>query len=390
MNEPVRVLVIIGQLEVGGTERHLLAVLPKINRAPLACTVYALRGGGGLEPAFMEAGIRVIRPPKYSRRWLGLLRTAYHLVATLRSERPRIVHFFLPEAYLLGGFCSLLLPRCVRIMSRRSLNRYQRRWAAVRPIERLLHHQMDGILANSRAVLTELHEEGVGDEVSGVIYNGVRRMSAPAPGADAALRTDLDLAPDAVVLVVVANLIAYKGHADLITALVLARDRLPEAWALLLIGKDSGIKADLERRANAGGIARHIRWLGRQDDVDRYLSVADIALLTSHQEGFSNAILEAMAAGVPLIVTDVGGNSEAVLDGDTGLVVPPNDASALAVAVVQLAADPQRRQEMGRSGRTRAIEHFPIDRCAEAYRRVYLSLARGERSSIGALIRAES
>ena len=149
MSARVKVLVVIGQLEVGGTELHLLNVLPDVNHSPLEIIVYTMRGGGRLHERFERAGIRVISPTHHSRRWLGLMRTARHLLATWRRERPQVVHFFLPEAYLLGGLCSILAPRCRRIMSRRSLNAYQRKWPGVRVLERWLHARMDAVLANS-------------------------------------------------------------------------------------------------------------------------------------------------------------------------------------------------------------------------------------------------
>ncbi|HCU88606.1 MAG TPA: hypothetical protein DGR97_01595, partial [Gammaproteobacteria bacterium] len=267
MADRIKVLVVIGQLEIGGTERQLLDVSREIDSDDIEIIVYALRGDGSLAGSFLAAGIRVIHPHHHSRRWLGLLRTAVHLIRTFRSERPQIAHFFLPEAYVLGGLCSLLAPPCVRIMSRRSLNYYQRRWLGIRAIERILHRRMDGILANSQAVLSDLQNEGVPDHISGVVRNGV---SAPPNIADsrlAALRAELKLNPTGIVLIVVANLIPYKGHSDVLDALVRARDRLGEAWTLLLVGADHGVEAELKQRAKDSGIYGNIRWLGRQSDV---------------------------------------------------------------------------------------------------------------------------
>lgn len=390
MSENVKVLLVIGQLEVGGTERQLLNILPAIGGGQLEFIVYALRGGGSLHPAFRAAGIRVMNPTHHSRRWLGLVRTAVHLITTLRAERPRIVHFFLPEAYVLGGLCSLLAPSCVRLMSRRSLNFYQRRWFGIRSIERFLHHRMDGILANSRAVLADLRNEGVKEHICGVLYNGVATPPSIRVEAIASLRTELGLNPDGIVLIMVANLIHYKGHADVFAALASARADLGKSWTLLLVGADHGIKAELKQQATALGIDAHIRWLGRQGDVQPYLAVADIALQASHEEGFSNAILEAMAARLPVIVTAVGGNVEAVVDGETGIVVPPRDPNELAAAIVRLTNNVQLREEMAEAGQQRVVHHFAIGRCADAYRRVYLGLARGGHTSISSLVETDS
>ena len=385
MSEPIKVLLVIGQLEVGGTERQLLNILPEIEAPPLAITVYALRGGGRLEPAFKAAGIRTISPAHHSRRWLGLIRTTFHLLMTMRAERPQLVHFYLPEAYLVGGLSSLLAPRCIRLMSRRSLNNYQTRWPMIRLLERFLHRRMDAVLANSKAVLAELREEGVPFDRCGIIYNGVGDPAMEDLATADTLRAELGLTPTDIVFIMVANLIPYKGHTDLIAALEIARTRLPHRWAVLLIGADSGLKVTLQEQARVARVEQHLRWLDRQDDPQQFLALADIALSTSREEGFSNAILEAMAIGLPLVATAVGGNAEAVVDGQTGLVVPARNATSLADALVRLATDASLRKKMGAAGRQRVADHFTISRCANAYRRTYLELSSGAGSPISSL-----
>jgi len=385
MSARVKVLVVIGQLEVGGTELHLLNVLPNINESPLEIIVYAMRGGGRLHERFERAGIRVISPTHHSRRWLGLARTAGHLLATWRRERPQVVHFFLPEAYLLGGLCSVLAPHCRRIMSRRSLNAYQRKWPGVRVLERWLHARMDAVLANSSAVRQQLAGEGVPAARLAVLYNGVLPHRAD-PDRAAALRDALAIARDAVVFVMVANLIPYKGHADVIAALALARDDLPANWAMLFVGADSGIRAALEAAAVRGSIDTHIRWLGRVDDPGPAWDAADIAIHAAHEEGFSNAVLEAMAAGLPLIATAVGGNPDAVSDADTGVLVPPHKPAAIAAQLVALAGNPQRCAALGHAGRERVRQQFSMAGCCTAYRRLYAGIADQHPPPVAALI----
>jgi glycosyltransferase involved in cell wall biosynthesis len=381
-----KVLVIIGQLEVGGTERHLLNVLPRLRRDSLNVTIYSMRAGGSLENEFSAAGIETLSPAHHSRRWVGLIRTAFHLTRTLRTLRPEVVHFFLPEAYLLGGLCSLFAPSCVRLMSRRSLNDYQRKWPFARSIEKLLHTRMNGILANSKAVLADLEQEGVNRDRCAVIYNGVAEPARLSANSRGKIRRDLGLADNVIVLIMVANFIPYKGHRDLLSALAIVRGELPEPWKLLLIGNDRGIEAELRAQARAASLDRHVIWLGAKTDPLDYLSGADIALLTSHEEGFSNAILEAMAVGLPLIVTDVGGNREAVVDGDTGIVVPAQSSGSLARAIVRLASAPLLRDKMARSGHERVISHYHIDECARRYENLYMRTTSSETEPLSDVI----
>jgi glycosyltransferase involved in cell wall biosynthesis len=188
------------------------------------------------------------------------------------------------------------------------------------------------------------------------------------------------------VLALIANLIPYKGHADLLHALALVKQRLPRDWTMLCVGRDDGIGGALAALARDLGLARHLRWLGPRDDVPALLAASDIGLLCSHQEGFANSILEGMAARLPMVVTDVGGNGEAVCDGETGLVVPPRDPARLAEAIVALARDPARRRAMGAAGRRRVAAEFSIEACVSAYERLYEGLIAAPGRPVQALI----
>ncbi len=380
------VLIVIGSLERGGTECHLFQVLPRLVSRGWPIIVYTLTEAGALAAKIETAGVRVIAPPD-QRPWTNLNRPervarlvfrAFGLRLTAHRLRPRIVHYFLPEAYLVGGIVLGFSGWHVNVMSRRSLNVYQRKHPLLARIEHRLHRRMAAILGNSEAVLAELaNEPGVPRERLVLIRNGVD-IAPSSAGDRGAARSRLGLAAGVFVVAVVANLIPYKGHADLIDALAHVKDRLPAGWRMLCAGRDDGIRATLEARAAARGIAGHILWLGERDDVPALLAAADIGVLCSHEEGFSNVILEGMAAGLPMVVSDVGGNREAVIDGITGLVVPPHAPEALGAAIAALAADPTRRTAMGAAGRARVYECFSLDRCVADYDRLYQSLAAGE------------
>jgi glycosyltransferase involved in cell wall biosynthesis len=133
----------------------------------------------------------------------------------------------------------------------------------------------------------------------------------------------------------------------------------------------------LQSQATRAGIAAHIRWVGSVGDVADYLAAADIGVLASHEEGFSNAILEGMGAGLPMVVTDVGGNAEAVVEGDCGRVVPAHAPAELGAALLEFALDPARRTACGERARARVAGHFSEARCIELYRDLYSRLARG-------------
>jgi glycosyltransferase involved in cell wall biosynthesis len=371
-------LVFIGSLDVGGAETHLAQVLPRVAAAGHEIAVQTLTARGALADRLEGDGIRVFGPVRSRapsanparRAWRAAL-AAIRVARALLMWKPDVAHFFLPGAYFVGAPVAVLLSSAKRVVSRRSLNDYQSKRPLVARVERALHGRMDALLANSQAIVDQLAAEGAPADRIRLIRNGIDLSRFSARAAAPARRLEL---------VCVANLIAYKGHADLIDALARAAKDLPD-WRLRCVGRDDGIGAALRARADAAGVGAWVDFLGPRTDVPDLLAEAHVAVLCSHQEGFPNAVLEAMASGLPVIATAVGGVSEAVRDGETGLLVPARDPAGLARAIVKLARDPALRAAMGAAGAARARAEFGVDRCANAYDAVYRSLVPGADTS---------
>ncbi|MGB1548646.1 MAG: glycosyltransferase, partial [Alphaproteobacteria bacterium] len=377
-------LIVIGDLDIGGAERHLIQILPRLNRERFRVVVYTLTHKGALAKVLEDKGVSVIEPrigskirrllPRFGRLWVLTPLTMIPLIFLMRKLRPDIVHFFLPRPYLVGGICSLIARAPCRVMSRRSLSVYQKHHPFLARMERWLHQYMHGMLGNSQAVVDELRKENIPEEKLGLIYNGIDL----SPFVKQATRKELlpghNVDDDTLVFVIVANLIYYKGHANLLHALGEIRGQLPKDWVLLCVGRDDGIGDELMVHARKNHIFPHVRWLGPRSDTARLLMASDIGILCSDQEGFSNSILEGMAAGLPMVVTDVGGNREAVLDGETGFVVPARNPTRLAEAILKLVGDPALRRRMGEAGRERVERRFSVTACAAAYERFYTGL----------------
>ncbi|WP_341894434.1 glycosyltransferase [Ferrovibrio terrae] len=375
----MRLTVVIGSLERGGTERHLLQVLPGLARRNFSVEVFCLSHKGSLAGDLVEHGVAVIgrdhRSSQRAIRMVQLLFSTFYLGLRLLFRRPDFVHFFLPAAYILGTPIAFLTRCRIRVMSRRSQNNYQRAQPWIGKIERTWHRCMTAVIGNSEKVVSQLGEEGVSADKLHLIYNGVDLAAFTAGPSRQAARASLNITEGTLVLVIVANLIPYKGHQDLLQALALANADLPEDWVLLCAGRDDGIGPRLQDRARSLGLASHVRWLGSVENIPALLPAADIGLLVSHEEGFSNAIIEYMAAGLPVIATDVGGNGEAVGSGETGLIVPARDSVHLAEAIRRLADDKDMRLRMGDAGRDRAQERYALGTCVEAYIKLYRELA---------------
>lgn len=385
------ILYVIGDLDVGGAERHLVQILPELSKKGHKLVVYTMTKKGKLAPILEQAGIEVIEPVFASvlrkfwpivRKPILLLVSTTSLLIVLARLSPSVIHFFLPESYLLGGLCSLAVGKRVRIMSRRSLNRYQLKHPLLARIERWLHPRMNAVLGNSKAVVQELKSEGVQADRLGLLYNGINLAQFDDLPSRSLVRKNLGISDQATLLVCVANLIPYKGHADLIHALGEICAAMPGQWVVAMVGRDCGIAAGLHELADRQGIAGHILWLGERSDAVAIYSAAEIGILCSHEEGFSNSVLEGMAAGAAMVVTDVGGNAEAVVDGECGIVVPAQNPQALGRAILSLVTDGDLRRAMVKAGRQRVFQKFTLQECVSQYDGLYRALSNDSSSDV--------
>ena len=417
----IKVLVLIPSLEIGGAEMDLVRILPRLDRDRFQIVVCVLQAQGVLAKRLLDAGIEVIGPELAAsrtshlsgralrlieetmsalRRALPKLRIAQSLGTGLQyfiSSRPierylargefDILHTMSPSAYITGVLANGFGRRSKLLMSRVSLNFYQRSSPLLGLLERRFHRRLDLAAGNSRAILGELLAEGVPDRKLLLIRNGIDLPAFMGAMLDRDLaRSRLEVSQASLVFTSVANLHPYKGHADLLDALHHLRDRLPADWVLLVAGRDVDGSLDrLRTLADRHGLAKQVRFLGERQDIPVVLSASDIHVSASHYEGFPNNILEAMCAGLPVVSTAVGGVPEQINDGTTGLLVPPRTPAALAAALYELSSDSGRREAMGKAGRDRVTAEFSIDRCVAAFEQAYARLAGREVIRSGAL-----
>ena len=372
---------IIGSLEVGGAERHLSQVLPALKNMGFLIKVHVLSDKAPLKPIFDTAGIEVYLGqnhdwlPRTLRKPIRLIISLTRLTVNFLKNRKAIRHVFLPEAYLLTAVAArLTFFSGPLIMSRRSLNDYQQRRPILSMLERLMHRFTTAALGNSKAVVQQLYEEGFTSNNTSLVYNGIDLWPFQNLLTKQELRDNLSINQDALVFIIVANLIPYKGHLDLLNALGKIHSQLPKSWKLLCVGNDNGILSQLKEHSQMLGINNHVEFLGKRSDTPQLLAAADIGILCSHEEGFSNAILEGMAAGLPMVVTNVGGNAEAVEDMQTGLVVKAQDPESLGSALLSMALAPELRTRFGQAGKERIAQHFTLQQCTQNYADFYESL----------------
>jgi glycosyltransferase involved in cell wall biosynthesis len=244
---------------------------------------------------------------------------------------------------------------------------------------RLLLKDGDRVVAVGGAVREALQRnEGIPASRIRTIYNGVNLAPFLANGQDRqAIRRSLGLAATDFVAITVARLDYLKDHATAVTALARLRAEMPAA-RLVLVGEGPE-RQRVEQQVQSLGLGDAVLLLGLRKDVDHLLHAADAFLLTSISEGIPLTVIEAMAAGLPVVATDVGGVREVVLHGESGFLTPAKDAAAIAERLRQLAQQPVLAAEMGRRGRQRALDHFSAEQMNAAYRRLYAEMLGGRR-----------
>ena len=246
-----------------------------------------------------------------------------------------------------------------------------------RLLRRLFYGMADAVLAVTHE-LSAFHARQAWIAASRVqvIYNGVDAdLFAPRSYERALTRESLGFPVDAFVIGTVGRLTPIKDHATLLRA-ASALIRQGVEVRILLVGSGSELSC-LERIVDESPELRgHTVFVGATDRVPELLNAMDAFVLPSLSEGLSNTLLEAMASGLPVVATRVGGNPEVVEEGRSGVLFPPRDADALSTLLLRLAGDPALRFEMGVVARRRVLDEFSLERMFSAYRKLYVELAR--------------
>jgi glycosyltransferase involved in cell wall biosynthesis len=375
VSAPFAVLHVDPERGLGGGERQVLGLLARLRDHGIRQTL-AADPGGRLAPAAERLGVAVA--PLRIRNHLDLL-AGRRLARLLARERYAIVHFHTARAHAMAAFLGRARDTA-RVVTRRMDYRLRGGWYT----RRLYNHEVQAVVAISEGVRAALIASGIDPARIHVVPSGVDADAfAPSATSRAAIRAQYEVAPETRVLAVVGALEPRKGH-DLLLAALATLPALP--LAVWCAGTGSA-RAALEAQCRALGLERTVRFLGRVDDVPGLLAGADALVMPSRREGLGVAVLEAMAAGLPVIASRVGGLPEAVVDGETGLLVTPEDVAALAAAIARLARDRALADRLGTAGAARVRAHFTMSTMADATLAVYRRLvpqAAGTEAAPGA------
>jgi len=366
---PVHVLQVVHSLTIGGTERVVHDLVRHFNDDEFRTTVGCLDGLGEFGEDLRAAGVAV---HLLGRRPGVDLRVVGRLSRLCRATGVDIVHAHQYTPYFYAAL-SGLLARPVRVIftehGRHYPDRVRRRRVIGNQILRPVTAAYTAVSDFTRRSLVTL--ERIPRSRIEVIYNGIDVPVAHDDSPRARARAGLGLDQSAAVVLSVGRLDRVKDFGTLVRAMTKVVIDVPEAVLLIAGGGDEAYRQELIRLADELGIADHVRLLGSRRDVPALLAACDVFTLTSVTEALSMTILEAMAAGRPVLATDVGGNAEVVVPGETGVLIPVGDSSAAAQALIDLLTDPRRARGMGAAGRRRVRERFTRAATFEAYRRLY-------------------
>lgn len=378
----IRVLHIINSLDIGGNERFLIQLLEHLPRETFAQEV-CVPDRGKDATRDLEAACRKLDTPIRVLRVGGNWDVSVlpRLIRVILKGRFDVVHTHLIYSQVYGRLAAALArTRCI-VSSEQNVYDFKARppfsW-----VERRLSRWTDRIVACSNKVREHLIEKvGVNPLRVVVVPNGVdtdvffpiKKRSRLYRSVENA-RKELGIGEGDTVVGTVGHMTRQKGYDVLIAAIPRILRKHPRA-KFVFVGRGL-LREKLEKQARALGVAQQIRFAGIRPDVPVVLNCFDVFVLPSLWEGFGTAIIEAMACGVPVVASRVGGIPEIVEDGMNGLLVPPGRPGPLTEAVIRMLDQTSMRREMARRGRISVTERFSVRKMAQSVGKVYLQLAR--------------
>jgi glycosyltransferase involved in cell wall biosynthesis len=374
----MKVLHVINTLSAGGAELHLLTLCRYLKRQGaelvVACLKEHVRGSRSLVADFENENIRVINLDADSRYNLSFLGRLLRLV---KNERPDILHTHLPRADIAGALAFRLASPPAFVCSVHGIyhDRWFGPWSA--PLMRCAYREADAVIAISAAVKNWLHQDlGIrGDKVKVIHYgietnrftrcNAVKNLNGKTNGQ--------------AVVGSIGRLEPGKGFDCLIRAMQEVRQQVPNA-SLSIAGHDPlGYGNELAGLIVRLSLKDHVQLVGFQRDVASFLHATDVFAFASRSEGFGQVVIEAMAAGKPVVVSRIPSLTEIVKDGETGLLIEPGQPEHFARAITWLLMHRKEAEELGRRGQTCVQDHFSADKMARETVSLYDQLVGSSR-----------
>jgi glycosyltransferase involved in cell wall biosynthesis len=360
---------------VGGLERNLALIVENLDHQRFDVSVWCLEEGGAIADELREKGVdvRILDLPTYHRPG-----NVVKLARLLRRENVEILHTHEYFANTMGRLAAVLAgtPRRFAHIQNSHWTRAKRR-ARHYLIDRILSHTCDRVIACSEmARRYQIEVKRIHPDRVVIVPNCTDAWRYDPSVARPGIRGEFGFTDAEILIASVARLTEIKGHQFLIDAAVRIFDAIP-ACRILIVG-DGPERSYLERQARALALEDRIHFLGTRQDMPNILASIDLLVQpTLVREKLPLAITEAMASGKPVVATDVGGVSEAVRHGETGILVPPGDADALAEGILSLLRDPEHRAAMAAAGRRLCLDQFSIETVIKTIESLYAGHTAG-------------
>jgi glycosyltransferase involved in cell wall biosynthesis len=358
-----------------GTGRQLYILASSLNPENFRCIGVQLSPDNSLPVIIGNmGGIELLHFPTRKFYNFSGIRQLTRLSLLAKSKKVDIIHTFFEKSEVMGWFTARLSGIPVWITSRRDLGFKRKR--IYDKIFRLTSKDCKKCIANCNAVKERMiQQENLPPEKIEVIYNGLDLSEYQQILKTKPLREELGVVNSAPLVGLIANFnFEIKGHIYFLGAVKKILEKVPDA-KFVLVG-DGPLRPRYEEVARELNIKKDVYFLGKRADVPTIISNLDVSVLSSTNEGFSNVIMESMAAGKPVVATKVGGSKEMVSDGITGYLVPPADSQAMAGAIISLLQNPDKAIAMGSAGREVVKEKFTVETMVKKYEELYFSLLK--------------
>jgi len=369
----VAILHLVHHFGVAGHGAFVRVWLQHLDHQSYGWHVGALSGRGNLQEEFRHLGTRV---EDFSRRQNGSGNFATRIREYVVANQISIVHSHSARTVLAAAAALVGLHQTIHVATEHHLyTPGDRRWGLIYTLlDRFSLYLPDRVIAVSQKMYHQIVAlPGLSARRVTVIQNGVDCEAFYVPDQRDPCRSEFGLAPESQVVGYTGQIVKVKRLDLLLQGFSLVLARHPQA-RLMIVGK-GWLRPKLEAFAASLGISHAVIWTGFRQDIPRLLAAMDIYVQPSVNEGLSFSILEAMAAGKPVIVTDVGGAQEVVKDRRTGILIPPGSASAIGTAIVDLLDRPEGRSTLAQAGRSHVVQGFGVQRMVDAYQDLYQALA---------------
>lgn len=369
----INILYLIPSLRIGGAERQLLELARGIDKNKFNITVGSLYPFGELrQTAEKFDGVEVkLFNKKHNLDFTYL----YDFMKFLQAKRIDIIQMYNASAKCIGMLGALLCHIPIRIYTERgskSPHPTIGHFIYTKLEDRLVRYA-NLLIANSEAGKDFVRTKGVDPSKIRVIHNGINFSALKPKFSIPEIRREFGLKDDDFVVGTIATLTPKKDHQTLLRSAENVMKQHPST-KFLIVG-DGPLKKQLQNQALITGLSANLVFTGFRDDIAELITAMDVAVLSSkHTEGCSNFILEAMVMGKAVIATDVGGNTELIVNGVTGIVVPKENPSALEDAIIWMIKNAKKSKQMGIAGAARVKKYFSLKAMIKHYERIYEQL----------------